>query len=69
MPLMLDDMRAEFARYLAEDPAGRFRLDGALAHIVTLAYQQGIIDGQGPVIATYTNGNMVMAPIGQVSGT
>ena len=45
MPLMLDDMRAEFARFLAEDPAARFRMDAALAHVVTLAYQAGMADG------------------------
>lgn len=31
MALMLDDMRAEFARFLAGDPAARFRMDAALA--------------------------------------
>lgn len=46
MPLMLDAMRAEFARFLAEDPAGKFRMDAALAHIVTLAYRHGLEDGQ-----------------------
>jgi hypothetical protein len=37
MALMLDDMRAEFARFLASDPAARFRMDAALAHVVELA--------------------------------
>lgn len=46
MPLMLDHMRAEFARFLADDPAGRFRMDRALAHVITLAYQHGLKDGQ-----------------------
>ena len=45
MSLMLDDIRAEFARFLAEDPATRSRMDAALAHVVTLAYQQGLNDG------------------------
>lgn len=44
MPLMLDAMREEFARFLSADPAGRFRMDAALAHVVTLAYQRGIAD-------------------------
>ena len=45
MPLMLDDMRAEFARFLAEDPKGRFRMDAALAHVVALAYRAGMDAG------------------------
>lgn len=45
MPLLLDDMRHEFARFLTEDPAGRFRMDAALAHVVTLAYNQGLAEG------------------------
>ena len=42
---MLDDMRAEFARFIADDPQARFRIDAALAHVVTRAYQQGFADG------------------------
>lgn len=42
---MLDAMREEFARHLATDPAGRWRMDAALAHVVALAYQQGLADG------------------------
>ena len=45
MSLLLDEIRAEFARFLAEDPAARFRMDAALAHVVTLAYQAGLDDG------------------------
>lgn len=45
MPLMLDEMRAEFAHKLAEDPAARFSMDKALAHVVTLAYQKGMEEG------------------------
>ena len=45
MPLFLDDMRAEFARFLTEDPAARFRMDAALAHVVTLAYTKGLAEG------------------------
>ncbi len=44
MSLLLDDMRAEFARFLATDPAARFRMDAALAHVVTLAYRAGMAD-------------------------
>lgn len=51
MPLMLDDMRAEFARFLTEDPAARFRMDAALAHIITIAYQRGLDDAQRTEIA------------------
>jgi hypothetical protein len=39
-------MREEFARFLAEDPAGRFRMDAALAHVITLAYRAGIKEGE-----------------------
>lgn len=46
MPLMLDTMREEFARFLAEDPAGRFRMDAALAHVITLAYCAGVQEGE-----------------------
>lgn len=46
MPLMLDTMREEFARFLAEDPAGRFRMDAALVHVVEIAYRAGIEDGK-----------------------
>ena len=51
MSLLLDDIRAEFARFLAEDPAARFRMDAALAHVVTLAYQRGLDDGLAAVAA------------------
>jgi hypothetical protein len=46
MPIMLDDMRAEFARFLTEDPAARFRMDAALAHVITTAYEHGLDDGK-----------------------
>ena len=45
MSLLLDDMRKEFAAFLAADPAARFRMDAALAHVVTIAYQRGLEDG------------------------
>ena len=45
MSLLLDDMRKEFATFLAADPAGRFRMDAALAHVVTIAYRRGLEDG------------------------
>lgn len=44
--LDLNHIRREFADHLAADPT-RFRMDSALAHVVTLAYRQGIKDGQG----------------------
>lgn len=44
MALMLDDIRAVFARKLAEDPSARFSMDKALAHVVTLAYEAGLRD-------------------------
>jgi len=47
--LLLDDIRAEFARFLAEDPAARFRMDAALAHVITLAYWAGVKDGADAV--------------------
>lgn len=42
--LDLNEIRAEFATFLAEDPT-RFRMDAALAHVVTMAYQRGVADG------------------------
>lgn len=39
---MLDEIRAEFARHLSEDPTGRWRMDAALAHVATMAYEQGL---------------------------
>lgn len=45
MSLLLDDMREEFARFLGADPAACFRMDAALAHVVTIAYQRGLEDG------------------------
>jgi hypothetical protein len=41
MPLMLDDLRAEFAQHLASQPGARFSMDKALAHVLELAYQAG----------------------------
>jgi hypothetical protein len=46
MPLMLDNIRAEFARFLADDPTARWRMDAALAHVVTIAYERGLDDGR-----------------------
>ena len=46
--LDLNKIREEFAAHLASDPT-RFRMDSALAHVVTLAYRQGIADGQASV--------------------
>ena len=40
--------REEFAAHLAADPT-RFRMDSALAHVVTMAYQQGISDAAAPL--------------------
>ena len=39
--LTLDDARAEFARFLADDPKARWRIDAALAHVVRWAYMRG----------------------------
>lgn len=49
MSLLLDDMREEFAKFLAADPAARYRMDAALAHVVTLAYRAGMEDGKAAV--------------------
>lgn len=43
--LALDNIRQEFAKFLSEDPSGRWRMDAALSHVVQIAYQQGIEDG------------------------
>lgn len=44
--LNLDDMRREFASFLAESPESRWRMDAALAHVLTLAYNAGVEDGR-----------------------
>ena len=49
---MLDDMRREFADFLANDPAGRWRMDAALAHVVALAYRAGLADGRPDAAST-----------------
>lgn len=41
--LDLNAIRTEFAAFLARDPT-RWRMDAALAHVVTVAYQQGLAD-------------------------
>lgn len=41
----INQIRADFARYLAEHAATRHSLDAALMHVVERAYQQGIRDG------------------------
>ena len=41
---MLDEIRAEFARHLSEDPAGRWRMDAALAHVATMAYRNALAE-------------------------
>jgi hypothetical protein len=43
--LLLDDLRREFADFLANDPAGRWRMDAALVHVITIAYNKGLEDG------------------------
>ena len=43
---MLDEIRAEFARHLSEDQTGRWRMEAALAHVATMAYQKGLADGR-----------------------
>ncbi len=40
----LNTIRAEFARRLSADST-RFSMDAALAHVVEMAYRQGIQDG------------------------
>ncbi len=55
MPLLLDDMRAEFARFLTEDPAARFRMDAALSHVVTVAYERGLADGRAAAAEQFDN--------------
>lgn len=42
--LDLNKIREEFAAHLAADPT-RFRMDSALAHVVTMAYRKGLEDG------------------------
>ena len=52
--LDLNKIREEFAAHLAADPT-RFRMDSALAHVVTLAYRKGLEDGRaGAVVGAGT---------------
>lgn len=55
MPLLLDNIRAEFARHLANNPASRFRMDAALVHVVTMAYERGLDDGKREHILPMSN--------------
>lgn len=43
--LVLDDARKEFSKFLAENPEAKWRLDAALAHVITWAYSKGYSDG------------------------
>lgn len=47
MPLMLDHIRAEYARHLTGNANKRFSMDAALAHVITLAYNAGMEEGAG----------------------
>ena len=42
--LNLDEVRKDFAHFLASDPAGRWRMDAAMAYVVEKAYNQGLLD-------------------------
>lgn len=46
--LDLDTIRKEFAEFLLNEPSARWRMDAALAHVVTLAYEKGLEDGKKP---------------------
>lgn len=43
--LDLNEVRREFSTHLAADPT-RWRMDSALAHVVTMAYRKGLEDGK-----------------------
>ena len=43
--LLLDDLREQFATFLLANAKAKFRMDAALVHVVTLAYEQGLKDG------------------------
>lgn len=50
--LDLNQVRADFAGFLADHAGTRHSLDAALMHVVERAYQQGIEDaGRGPYTA------------------
>lgn len=42
--LDLNTIRQEFAGHLAKDPAARWRMDAALAHVAQVAYTKGAAD-------------------------
>jgi len=48
MPLMIDDLRAEFGRQLAAQPPHRCSLDHALTHVLALAYAAGVTEARTP---------------------
>ena len=50
MPVMLDDMKAEFVRVMSQQPLTKISMDKALAHVIALAYAAGIDDGQRRII-------------------
>ena len=47
--LDLNQLRAEFSRYLNENTATRWGLDAALMHVCRLAYEHGLREGQGEI--------------------
>jgi len=45
--ICLDQLREEFARYLAEHTETRWGMDAALMHVCRIAYEQGRADALG----------------------
>lgn len=44
--ILLDEAREKFSKFLAEDPTARWRLDAALAHVITWAFNKGLEAGK-----------------------
>lgn len=47
--LDLETLRAEFARYLADNKETRWGMDAALMHVCRMAYEAGVINGRQEV--------------------
>ena len=68
--LLLDELRHQFAEFLLTDPKAKWRMDSALIHIITIAYEQGLQDGRMGNHATQSGdeaANIGAAGVGTVS--
>lgn len=57
--LDLNQVRADFAQYLASNANKRHSLDAALMHVVEQAYQKGIADASKVPVAVSSAGYLI----------